>query len=1714
MSSLHIDVERFPYDWVVKRFSLNITYRQAFLLEDHEAAYCGIVSASGGWMLAGDLAGVLGFNVFDDFYTGITRDEAEEKVFRHYLDMACSFDLLRLDGDSVILTGDGREALLSGIKYVHYQASIDYFESKEVAWLPYGFSYLDNLGLENKIERFGHRDDRNLISDTILKDRLQFQLFNNDHFNGDVTGIYAGNKLPVYETKRVECCLANQNTSLLVYYNNEEKPLLGQILGSDEHQQLLAWLIRLGRHRRLLSSGKRFGLCEIIEFMGLWNWAELAVNEYLDWTEPGLLQIFKENADVSTWVLLGQHLPVAFISSHVMEFRIYWPWDVLSERLDNGFIIEHILSLPWDFEVLSGKDVNWVMSLLSIQSLELAGWDWSILSERLPDDFILENIDRFDWDFHLLTRVRFDVFKAAFNKAWDAQLSRPWDWNFVSGEAKLKFLYQHKAELSGLINWPIVLERFFNDPVMVAICVADAGFAELVSKALPENFVIAQQNYIWNKQTIDFFDGIGRINWPTTSYLPGFDTNSTLQWTTDIFNEFSFKVNSPAGFKAVSASIKDPNLILAHRNFKWNWVELSHNENVFSNEVFLTSVLKSTEAHLYKLSWDIVFQQHDLKFWYGVIFDFAAHTNAEENKLFWAIISEKGYPDFALDHFSLDWDWSVLTRVADVSLILERLSDEAVIARWDWKLLTRKLRKDQVLQILEIGTGRWDWGYLLTLVFDADDLTIANGQLSRLAACLHLENYEIKTAAWKLLTALFPFEQLLIYVDRTIRLPIFEWDWDYLSGHRHLPTDLLILRKFRNKLNWSVLSSNSVIKAKFNYSRWPNDRKGCSDNIKKYLIDFKWYWDWSVLSQIPDLHWDRALILQFRDVRWDWKYLSEFGTFLLKKEREGEDYLLGLLKRYPIDFIAFSRRNDVIISDALIRKFNAETWDWHALAANPKVKITSESLTELSDKPWDWSAISEREDLEIGNALILDLLDKDWDWQKLSARKHLVFDFSFLAQVSDKGWDWQQITYHKTFEPSSEILNLLANKPLDWQYISGHRELGLTNELINRFKLKWDWIALTRNPMIDFSVVDMIARFSEFWDWAYICSSTNFPLNEETLETFKSQLDWDALSANTVIQFTTELIDRHQSRWNWSLLKMNFHLFELLGDHVQKLINQSPRLRLIDGIAQQKSYWGGFVYHFSHVDNAVQIIKNKKVQSRNRATILGDAAGSVVHRRNDAHSFARFYFRPKTPTQFYNEFLGVRRSSGYQKDGLFVSWYDRSRVLGYPKCPVPIFFSFSLQELLFRFPEKCHISNGNMQSSWVRFGSVDQMVDLFNTDDLFISPEKYSNSDFFRRYLNYTQQEFLFSDELDFSQLATVRIFCASEENKKLLVALLEEGNEEWVAKIVVDPRLYNFENPMISVREFEDSVVIRGSLPGEGYLKLEPFNEQTEQVVNGDVDRVFEKKLIFSGDLTLSPIKHPFRITFTDESKREWFIFEGRGDELKNRKTDDSPEGGDLQLDRCFCREHIDSKEVIGYLKTLGYALDYESIVRHYTIEVHTSIVCGVFEEYFAESLPVKDQRFFVLFLVLHDIGKFRAFSTGNKDLQYQHTLDIIAELKGRLPFSVNEQLLVEALLSDDDMGNYYQQKLTISKTVDSIVRRADRAGIAAADFFRYLMIYYQCDTAAYTADAGGIKFLEHLFEYRDGKKHLDGQENLLRLEPVYWDRYLVLKKEIDLCQ
>lgn len=103
-------------------------------------------------------------------------------------------------------------------------------------------------------------------------------------------------------------------------------------------------------------------------------------------------------------------------------------------------------------------------------------------------------------------------------------------------------------------------------------------------------------------------------------------------------------------------------------------------------------------------------------------------------------------------------------------------------------------------------------------------------------------------------------------------------------------------------------------------------------------------------------------------------------------------------------------------------------------------------------------------------------------------------------------------------------------------------------------------------------------------------------------------------------------------------------------------------------------WWPRYAYHFTNISNALKILETGKLYSRSSAVMLGvmnndNASMQVIDMTNiEAKRNVRFYFRPLTPTQYYNE--------GYKHPDLRYS-EDRNA-----NCPVPVFFAFDLAKFL------------------------------------------------------------------------------------------------------------------------------------------------------------------------------------------------------------------------------------------------------------------------------------------------------------------------------------------------------------------------------------------------------------------------------------------------
>jgi hypothetical protein len=143
-------------------------------------------------------------------------------------------------------------------------------------------------------------------------------------------------------------------------------------------------------------------------------------------------------------------------------------------------------------------------------------------------------------------------------------------------------------------------------------------------------------------------------------------------------------------------------------------------------------------------------------------------------------------------------------------------------------------------------------------------------------------------------------------------------------------------------------------------------------------------------------------------------------------------------------------------------------------------------------------------------------------------------------------------------------------------------------------------------------------------------------------------------------------------------------------------------------LGSSRAWWPSYIYHFTDLTNAVEILKSGAIYSRQQAHNLGvmhndNASANVINNTNVDHTrFARLYFRPRTPTQFRNEGIRGRQPVDERWEG--------------SHCPVPIFFCFDAVEILLR--DDVFFSNGNMAKRNTKYDSSEAFFDTLDFDKI------------------------------------------------------------------------------------------------------------------------------------------------------------------------------------------------------------------------------------------------------------------------------------------------------------------------------------------------------------------------------------------------------------
>lgn len=149
------------------------------------------------------------------------------------------------------------------------------------------------------------------------------------------------------------------------------------------------------------------------------------------------------------------------------------------------------------------------------------------------------------------------------------------------------------------------------------------------------------------------------------------------------------------------------------------------------------------------------------------------------------------------------------------------------------------------------------------------------------------------------------------------------------------------------------------------------------------------------------------------------------------------------------------------------------------------------------------------------------------------------------------------------------------------------------------------------------------------------------------------------------------------------------------------------------------SWWPRFAFHYTDVKNAVSILSSGYLYSRVNAARHGvmqndNASRQVIDMTdNNVTSMVRFYFRPLTPTQYYNE--------GYKHPALRYDHDENANV------PVPIFLLFDLEAVLkipgVQFSETSQAGHGSLRYSG------EEAFSRLNFDYIYYTVQSVDNSE-------------------------------------------------------------------------------------------------------------------------------------------------------------------------------------------------------------------------------------------------------------------------------------------------------------------------------------------------------------------------------------------------
>lgn len=1446
--------------WGLKRYTCNVAYYTEEPLDDLFYIICSILDTNDGIYDKRSLGVLLGFSMMNHETEGkqdVYFDIYEVRLFEDILAKLENEHLIVIKEDEYLvkLTNLGKLSLQDKKHYQFFTGIKTLYEHSMLKTeLPIAmlmFPFYNDMGIyttiegtkktwpeDDEIESFIHGNKDQLIK------RLELQS------NYDVH-IYDATVQSYYD-------LESRMVSVSLYKTGEEYiPVImnGEQIAVRATEIILEPLNTLRKEnlileclfQKLWDDKKAVLNYDALEpFFDLVNYEDLTKDNRTDWHDDKLFKQVVKCANLTCWRNITRYCDIDVLQDSLYLYKDYIDWPILTKRAEDEFLVSSFIQYPWDLEILSedrARNESVIEKLLLLEKETLDDWNWDELGNRLSDEFVLNHLDILQVSLVRYTNDTEDVKNAIL-----ANLDKDWDWEKIEKEFDIQYIFENISQIGPHLTYKYFMDRVFMDSMWAERFANNSSFSEVLKEVCNNEGVLASsifndKPYIWTNDVINLFISNDLLCWQSTPYMKGFECNPALIWDREFFKNYSTFITTETGEKFVSGKVNDIEILLSTPNFHWDWEAISANSQLLKNSQLYLSYGKS-------LNWSVIFDTYKDASFFQSLPNINEMVGEDSNA--WTTFSGFASTEFVKTNYTYPWDWSVLTERMFSELKLENIGNNLFVDKWDWKFLSENVVQDFLLSNLERYKSYWDWNIVFPRI-----LTPKNRMeplfLDTIADILtNISGKERCSYAWHAFTSQYSFSELKELIKSTVRKRNYWWDMQYFCENPEFNV-FRDIEECRYFIDWNIISSSESIDKSFKYNpKLKIARNEWKKTVRTILSNPNNRWNFRLLSHFESLRDERWFLLQFKN-KLDWDFLSEKSLIFTETDKQSLNEIIEAFKSY-INFNILSQRKDIDI-EQILKISPLGDYDFNALVERRAIKVTMELLEEKPDYNWDWFLVSSMDSFWPNSKFLLDHLSQNFNWNFLSKQdnakawgsEELICTIAQNETISNE-IDWGYVSSQKYFPVTIKVLESVPLNKLNWKILSSRKSMV---SILERYEDYVDWKIMSSNinlPIKDFEVLEL---YKDYLDWHIVCNRKDFNFSNEILEKFYDYIDWDIASSSLQLLFSKEIVEKYQDKWNWPVLVRNkaFHNKVNISDF--PYTRQHNIIEFIDNFPQRPK-----AYHFTHMSNAIRIIKEMKLQSRNYAEgKFSNSAGDNVNRTNKAHRFARFYFMPKSPTQFYNECLGKDQTDKY---------FQKAKKNGLPKCPMPVFFVFDIEELLMTIPDKCYYSNGNMQKDSSSYFKVIEEPNKIKAREIYIN-----SFDTF----NERQQEFLVDGEVDFSKLNNIRICCYDEYQASVLKK--EVSGTQWEDIISVDKSLYERCNKTLFFYDGSESIRISTNYMSPYEFKIS-YSDGTPVIVNKEnVIRQRGNNIFVASSIEVEKDK-PFEIYFEVNTPKynSWLIY------------------------------------------------------------------------------------------------------------------------------------------------------------------------------------------------------------------------------------------------